>query len=43
MHSVLASVLIIMYYYYMKPVFSINFMKDLFEQNLNNQSIIDDQ
>lgn len=43
MHSVLASVLIIMYYYYMKPVFSLNFIKDLFEQKFNNQSIIDDQ
>ena len=43
MHTVLASILIIMYYYYMKPVFRLNFIKDLFELNLNNQSIIDDQ
>ena len=43
MHTVLANILIIMYYYYMKPVFRLNFIKDLFELNLNNQSIIDDQ
>ena len=43
MHTVLASILIIMYYYYMKPVFRLNFIKDLFELNLNNQSIIDDR
>ena len=41
MHTVLASILIIMYYYY--KTIQTKFYKDLFELNLNNQSIIDDQ